>query len=537
MHSLPSVLLPRSGPAVARFAYLGLRKTLHRVGHGPWLVALLSFLALGLVRPGTAVAQEPQGAQVLQQMEQEMMDAIARAEQSVVAIARVRKPTLDDRAGDGGPPLGEVSRFGLTEMDPTSPDFIPNEFASGVVLDRAGYILTNYHVLGDPRENDYYVWVRRRPFRVIGVEVPEQVMAGDPWTDLAVLKIAANDLQPIQFGDASKLRKGMLVISLGNPYAIARDGHASASWGIVSNLRRSATPNMRATREGTDRGTLHHYGTLIQTDARLNLGTSGGALVNLQGEMVGLTTSLAAMPGYEQAAGYAIPVDDAFRQTVNTLKQGRLPAYGFLGVQPEHLTASERREGLKGTRVFRIVPGSPADEAGVRRDDIVTHVNGTIVDDRNALLRELGRLPAEATVQLTVNRQNTLRSGRSPRNLTAVLSKKYIAAAERAFAQVPHPTWRGMRVEYPTALPPELQSGLALVNGGQRTVAILNVDRDSSSWKAGLRPGERISHVVGQRVTTPAEFFRAVDELQGPVELQLLDADGESRRIEIPASR
>ena len=95
---------------------------------------------------------------------------------------------------------------------------------------------------------------------------------------------------PIKFGDATKLKKGQIVIALGNPYAIARDGQASASWGIVANLTRKDGPWLPEAdeRPGPARPTLHQYGTLIQTDARLNLGTSGGALLNLKGEMVGL---------------------------------------------------------------------------------------------------------------------------------------------------------------------------------------------------------------------------------------------------------
>ena len=114
----------------------------------------------------------------------------------------------------------------------------PNEYATGVVIDPQGYILTNYHVLGDPAQNDYQVWVNRRPFKALGVQKVENVTAGDPWTDLAVLKIEAADLEPIAFGDTKDLRKGQIVIALGNPYGMAKDGQVSASWGIISNLGR-----------------------------------------------------------------------------------------------------------------------------------------------------------------------------------------------------------------------------------------------------------------------------------------------------------
>src|SRR5207253_7102267 len=134
-------------------------------------------------------------------------------------------------------------------------------------------------------------WIGRKPYRAT-------VKAADPWFDLALLKVEGAGLKPISFGDGHSVKKGAFVIALGNPYAIARDGKPSASWGIISNLQRQAPPPRTATRASDGRETLHHYGTLIQTDARLELGTSGGALVNLKGEMIGLTTSLAALSGH-----------------------------------------------------------------------------------------------------------------------------------------------------------------------------------------------------------------------------------------------
>ena len=187
---------------------------------------------------------------------------------------------------------------------------------------------------------------------------------------------------------------------------------------------------------------LHQYGTLIETDARLNLGTSGGALVNLKGQMVGLTTSLAAMSGYEQPAGFAIPVDDTFRKTVDTLKQGRLPAYGFLGVQPEHLSLAERQQGKFGAQVLRVVPGTPADRAGIKQEDVITQVNGEKVYDKNSLFRELSRVPAGTHVALTLQRRDPLLSGRHTITKDVELSKKYIETSQKPFAQVHDPAWR-----------------------------------------------------------------------------------------------
>ena len=206
-------------------------------------------------------------------MEKAMVDAIARAEKSVVAIARVRKELP-----------GEAIRFEFrpdafgrrsapaVPSQPTDRNFVPNEYGTGVVVDSRGLILTAYHVLGE--DSEYYVTTSdRKLYRA-------WVKAADPRSDLAVLGIdvasaASVDLPAIAFGDATTLRKGQIVLALGNPHAIARDGQASASWGIVANLARKAPPAPEDS-DPTGRRTLHHFGTLIQTDAKLNLGTSGG---------------------------------------------------------------------------------------------------------------------------------------------------------------------------------------------------------------------------------------------------------------------
>lgn len=512
----------------------GLWVMLRCVASGRLLCGALVLAALYFCGPARTRGQELSPAVL--EVQQAVIEAIARAEKSVVAIARVRKG--QDGIGSG-PPLPDTpldpTRPALGNALPTSPDFVPQEFATGVVIDRQGYVVTNYHVLGDPRDNDYYVWVQRRPFQAVRVDVPEQIRAGDPWTDLAVLKVAAEDLQPITLGDASALRKGSIVIALGNPYGIARDGEASASWGIVANLRRVAPGVDSGLRWGQDVQSLHQFGTLIQTDARLNLGTSGGALINLRGEMVGLTTSLAAVAGYEQSAGFAIPVDDAFRKTVETLTQGRVPAFGFLGVQPEHLSLAERQSGKFGARISYVVPGTPADQAGLRPDDVITHVDGERVDDKTALFRELSRLPAQTEVTLTVAHDDSMLGRPRVTTTQVVLSKKYVDTPRKPFAQVEEPRWRGLRVDYASAAPPQWSSeGQAAVDP-QGCVVVLEVQPDSPAWHAGLRPGQYVSHVGAQRVATPQAFHEAVGQEEREVRLRLTTGRGDDAvRVVLP---
>jgi serine protease Do len=251
--------------------------------------------------------------------------------------------------------------------------------------------------------------------------------------------------------------------------------------------------------------------------------------------MIGLTTSLAAIAGYEQPGGFAIPVDESFRQTVDTLKQGRLPSFGFLGVQPDNLSLADRQAGRFGARVLRVVPGMPAEKAGLEPEDVITHVNDQQVFDRNSLFRELSRLPADTEVSLTIERPETLRQ--RPKVLTAsvLLSKKYLDPVRPPFAQVPAPQWRGLRVEYPSALPPQLTIRNAEVLDAAGCVAVFEVQRDSPAWRAGLRRGDYISHVGERRVTTPGEFYERVASLQGAVRLQLTAGQGEAAVRSVPA--
>jgi len=481
-----------------------------------WLVLVLPAVCVAALRP--LQAQEPTAFDAAQTLEKTLVEAIARAEKSVVAIARYRKGRAPQAAEGQGVPFAPGQPGGAD--DPA-----PNEYATGVVIDPQGYILTNYHVLGDPAENDYRIWVNRRPFTAIGVQPVQHVTAGDPWTDLAVLKIEATDLEPIAWGHSKDLRKGQIVIALGNPYGIARDGQVSASWGIISNLGRPLPAG--GAEPDPAKESLYRYGGLIQTDVRLNLGTSGGALVNLKGEMIGLTTALAASEGYERSLGFAIPVDDVFLRTIETLKSGHKAEFGFLGVSPEDLPDAMLRAGQQGAVLVHVVSGAPAALAGLKEGDILTHVNDAAVYDRRSLMHELGRQPVAAEIKLTAERGAQVGSPGRVIEATARLSKRHVTGARPPYSLVPDPRWRGLQLDYATALPQELLRQ-AWSQLGAGSLAVIDVQRDSAAWKAGLRPGTVFSQVDGETVATPAEFFAAVVDKSGPVRLmQVSDPPGE----------
>ncbi|HEX7449933.1 MAG TPA: trypsin-like peptidase domain-containing protein [Pirellulales bacterium] len=502
----------------------------------PWLLALL-----GGLLSAPAVAQPPAGderqaaadLELISALERVVARAIERSERSVVSIAR--KAKAPDYTADSHPFPNLSSERGQISHDPRSPDFVASGFATGVVLDRSGLVLTNHHVLGeDPEENEIFVTTSsRNVFRM-------RVKASDERSDLAVLTplqpgaARGGDFIPIEFGDAATLRKGQIVIALGNPYAIARDGQVSASWGIVSNLGRKAIGPRPITMAPKEK-TLHELGTLIQTDAKLNLGTSGGALINLRGEMVGLTTSLAATAGFEQAAGYAIPIDKAFLRIIDKLKEGREVEYGLLGIVPGDLPLGSLHGGPARTKVDQVSAFSPAAKARIQRDDLVTHVDGQPIFDADGLRLHVGRLPPDAVTTLTI-----VRNGQTSQRRVALT--KFPTSLTQIVTERPA-SWRGVHVDYLSAV--LLRQGRellpfgagpdygALARGG---VAARDVEEGTPAWQAGLRRGAIISHVGKTPVETPEDFRRAVADIEGQVELRLIDEQGRSQTVSVPAA-
>ncbi len=476
--------------------------------------AIALLLAMWTIRPGTA--QEPTAVSAAAALEQTLINAIDKAGHSVVAIARV-DPFEATRQGEG---------FQPRRSTPTDPDFVPDHFATGVVIDRSGVVLTQYHVVAP--KSDHYVTTSE------GKVYKARIQGADPRSDLAILQVisdATPNLTPIRFGDGSKLKRGQIVVALGNPYAIARDGQASASWGIVANISRKVAPN-NSDGAGGGKDKLYHFGTLIQTDAKLNLGTSGGALLNLNGEMIGLTTSLAATAGFEQAAGYAIPVDEVFLRAIETMKRGDEVEYGFLGVMPESLPLEEQAGGLKGVRVANVVPGTPAARSDLQVGDVITHVNDRPIRDADSLILEVGRKPVESQVRLNVLRENRRRSVEVKLTKFPVRGAKVVAS--------PPPLWRGLQVDYPTVSMDELTrvgNAELLKFGG---VLITEVQRDSPAWEARLQPGLFIAEVSGQKVTSPREFRTAILGKNGQVALKVFGGErinGLETRVIEPSAR
>jgi serine protease Do len=437
--------------------------------------------------------------------------AIERCEQSVVAVQGTRIPQTTrlvvppDRFAPLRPaePGGEVV------------EHLQGEFGTGVILDASGLILTHFEVIRGVDALEVTTSERR--------SFPARIVGADERSGLAVLEIDASGLPAIRLGEAKGLRKGEFVVALGNPYGIAADGQASASFGIVANLGRKSTVVVR--REAA--ASLGELGWLIQTDAKLNLGTSGGALVNLRGELVGVTTSVAATAGYDQAAGYAIPVDDAFRRIVQTLRDGREVEYGLLGVR---LHPMGDRGGIlgaasRGALVQEVMPGAPADRAGLKAGDVITEVAGAPVFSSDSLMLAVSQQPPLATTPIRF-----LRNGRE-QTARVELSKSQQHGEQIVTA--PTETWRGLRVDFATAVE---NYATAARQGGtdpRGCVAVRHVEPHSPAWKAGLRTGTFISHVAHRQVSSPEEFYAATLRQSGNVTLRLPLPQNESQQVTV----
>jgi serine protease Do len=260
----------------------------------------------------------------------------------------------------------------------------PADAGSGVVLTPDGFLLTSAHVVSGRGSQG-------RAALVDGRELLFTIIGSDPFSDLAVLRVDADDLVAATLGDAEKLRVGQLVIAIGNPHGFA----GSVTAGVVSALGRSLPARARQATRIID--------NVIQTDAALNPGNSGGALVDSLGRVVGINTALAGI-----GLGLAVPINAATRKVIGSLmKEGRVRrAYIGIAGGPRPLPPRIKQElGLEGgVEVVEVVPGSPADRAGLRPEDLIVELDGRPVAGVNELQQAMIAELIDTVVPLSIVR-------------------------------------------------------------------------------------------------------------------------------------
>ena len=258
---------------------------------------------------------------------------------------------------------------------------------SGVVVTPDGFMLTSAHVVsGTDRGEASFTDGSEHMIEIVGT---------DPLSDLAVVRASGRDLKPAVLGDAAKLKVGQLVVAIGNPLGFA----GSVTAGVVSAIGRSF-----ATRSGS---TTRFVENVIQTDAALHPGNSGGALVDSAGRVVGINTAVVG-PGMGQGLGLAVPIDRTTRRILAALmREGRVRrAYIGIAGGPRPLPPRLAREldRTAGIEVVQIVPGSPADRAGLRAEDLILDVDGHAVAGVDDLQRLMDGDAIEREVPIVVHR-------------------------------------------------------------------------------------------------------------------------------------
>jgi serine protease Do len=418
-------------------------------------------------------------------------DLVERVSPAVVTITSETMTTENDADGDGVPDnLPAPFRDLFNQFNQNRPQ-VPHKAisaGSGFIIDKAGYIVTNNHVVEDGKK--------------VTVKLPDgrsfdaKLIGNDAATDIALLKInSEKPLPTVEFGDDRALRVGDWVIAVGNPFGLSN----SVTAGIVSSIGRDIGG-----------GGSGQYNDFIQIDAPINRGNSGGPTFDLRGQVVGMNSMIFSPSGGSVGIGFAIPAG-TIHEVVDQLKTHGRVARGWLGVEiqsvtPEIASSLGLKEG-KGAIVASVVPGSPAAKAGVEQGDIVTALNGKAVEDNRDLTRRVATIAAGATANFSINRQG------KPVELKVLIGARpddKVASAAPASLSTGPSTASAMGLGL-AALTPEARKSYNLADGVSGVV-ITKVDPNSDAADKGLQPGDVVLKIGNVTVKTPQDVQSGVAE-------------------------
>jgi Do/DeqQ family serine protease len=436
-------------------------------------------------------------------------DAVQRVTPAVVTVRSERRvrpsqqfPFLDD------PRFREFfgQRAPRGEQEPRSER--QSGLGSGVIVSQDGYILTNHHVI-DGAEQIMIETSDNRTFRA-------RLVGSDPASDLAVLKIESTNLPVLTLANSDDVRVGDVVLAVGNPLGVGQ----TVTQGIISAKGRAT---------GLGDGSFEDF---LQTDAPINRGNSGGALVSATGELVGINSQILSPSGGSIGIGFAIPSNMARNVMQQLITTGRVRR-GVLGIYGQSLSAdlavSFGLEQARGALVSEVQPDSPAAAAGVRRGDVILGINGQPVADYNALRNRVASTQPGSTVTLRV-----LRDGRE-QQLRATLAEREVESARENNAEGNPGGERaaggrlGLSVE---PLTPEAAQRLNLP-AGTRGLLVTSVTGGGPAAEAGLRRGDLIQEVNRQPVNTREELAAAVNRTGDRPVLLLVTREGRSSFVAV----
>tara|TARA_B100001750_G_scaffold241209_1_gene252256 strand:- start:464 stop:1819 length:1356 start_codon:yes stop_codon:yes gene_type:complete len=383
--------------------------------------------------------------------------------------------------------VGKQNMDNSMQMDPFFqyfPEFsdffdLPEEFGmslgSGVIIDNSnGYILTNNHVIDGADEISVILFNKK--------EFIATLVGSDELSDLALLKIEADDLDDIKMGDSDQLQVGEWVVAIGSPFQQALSNTVTA--GIVSAIGRSDIMSNK------------NIENFIQHDAAINPGNSGGALLNLDGELVGINTAIATGNSWSPqnaGIGFAIPINQARRVIDDIIEHGKV-SRGFLGVGIQDIDSTMAEAlGMKnqdGALIIQVVEDSPADKAGLKERDVILKVEGKKVDNASKLkLLISSNYPGDKTKLLIL-------SNKKEKTIYVVLDT--YPNSEESITQK-----NNNNEEFDLI-------GL-IVSDANNGVEIKKIDKTSNAYRSGLREGDIILAIESEKIKTKDDYMKSVD--------------------------